>query len=158
AGFPGIQFAWRCRRRVAVDHRQAGGEGMSDEQMALRELIADLAASQTELPSAWAKVRELGLDSIGVAEESGGSGGGLAHLAVIVDALGEAGMGLPIIEAATARWVLAHAGAAIDTALPIVVLTNEADQHRVVPDVPWGRTADLLIVYSESGPPRAYEL
>jgi acyl-CoA dehydrogenase len=137
---------------------------MSDEQAALRELIADLASSHPgetaagELPDAWANIRELGLDAIGVTEESGGSGGTLAHLAVIVDALGEAGMGLPIIEVATARWVLAHAGAASDTALPIVILTGEADQPRVVPGVPWGRSADLLIVYSENGPPRAYDL
>ena len=101
---------------------------MSDEQTALRELIADLAASHPgetvagDLPSAWANIRELGLDSIGVTEDSGGSGGTLAHLAVIVDALGEAA------------------------------------QPRVVPGVPWGRSADLLIVYSENGPPRAYDL
>jgi len=137
---------------------------MSDEQTALRELIADVAASHPgetaagELPGAWANIRELGLDAIGVTEESGGSGGTLAHLAVIVDAVGEAAMGVPIIEVATARWVLAHAGAASDTALPIVVLTGEAAQPRVVPGVPWGRSADLLIVYSENGPPRAYDL
>ena len=137
---------------------------MSDEQTALRELIADVAASHPgetaagELPGAWANIRELGLDAIGVTEESGGSGGTLAHLAVIVDAVGEAAMGVPIIEVATARWVLAHAGAASDTALPIVVLTGEAAQPRVVPGVPWGRSADLLIVYSEDGPPRAYDL
>jgi acyl-CoA dehydrogenase len=137
---------------------------MSDEQAALRELIADLASSHSgetaagELPDAWANIRELGLDAIAVTEESGGSGGTLAHLAVIADALGEAGMGLPVIEVATARWVLAHAGAPGDAALPIVVLTGEADQPRVVRDVPWGRSADLLIVYSEDGPPRAYDL
>lgn len=137
---------------------------MSDEQAALRELVADLAAADPhlpdtgDLPGAWAKVQELGIDSIGVAEELGGSGGALAHLAVIVDALGEAGMGLPIVEVATARWVLAHAGAAIDTALPIIVVTDQADPPRLVPDVPWGRSADLLIVYSENGAPRAYRL
>ena len=137
---------------------------MSDEQAALRELIADLASSHPgetaagELPDAWANIRELGLDAIAVTEESGGSGGTLAHLAVIADALGEAGMGLPVIEVATARWVLAHAGAAGDAALPIVVLTGEGDQPRVVRDVPWGRSADLLIVYSEDGPARAYDL
>jgi acyl-CoA dehydrogenase len=137
---------------------------MTDERAALQDLIADLAAGHPggaaagELPGAWATIGELGLDSIGVTEESGGSGGTLAHLAVIVDALGEAGLGLPIIEVATARWVLAHAGAAINTALPIVVLAGEADPPRVVPGVPWGRSADLLIVYSEHGAPRAYEL
>jgi acyl-CoA dehydrogenase len=137
---------------------------MTDEQAALRELIADLAADQSgetvgsELPGAWANIRELGLDSIGIAEESGGSGGTLAHLAVIVDALGEAGLGLPIIEVATARWVLARAGAPINTAVPIVVLTDEADQPLVVRGVPWGRSADLLIVYANRGTPRAYQL
>jgi acyl-CoA dehydrogenase len=131
---------------------------MSDEQAALRELIADLAASDTESPGAWEKVRELGLDSIGVTEESGGSGGTLAHLAVIVEALGEAGMGVPIIEVATARWVLGRAGAATDAALPIVVLPDEAFPPGVVPGVPWGRSADLLIVYDVDGGPRAYDL
>jgi len=137
---------------------------MTDERAALRELIADLAAGQpdetagSELPGAWANIRELGLDSIGIAEESGGSGGTLTHLAVIVDALGEAGLGLPIIEVATARWVLAHAGAPINTAVPIVVLTDEDDQPLVVRGVPWGRSADLLIVYPKYGVPCSYEL
>jgi acyl-CoA dehydrogenase len=137
---------------------------MTDEQAALRELIAELAVRHPddtapgELPGAWANIRELGLDSIAVAEECGGSGGTLAHLAVIVDALGEAALGLPIIEAATARWVLAQVGTAIDTALPIVVLAGEAGQSRVVPGVPWGRSADLLIVYSGLGAPQAYEV
>jgi len=137
---------------------------MTDEQAALRELIADLAAGQPgetaagELPAAWANIRELGLDSIGIAEESGGSGGTLAHLAVIVDALGAAGSGLPLIEAATARWVLAHAGAPINAAVPIVVLTDEADQPLVVRGVPWGRSADLLIVYPKYGVPCSYDL
>ena len=46
---------------------------MTDERAALRELIADLAAGQpdetagSELPGAWANIRELGLDSIGIA-------------------------------------------------------------------------------------------
>ena len=116
------------------------------------------ATAAGELPAAWGQIRELGLDSIGVSEESGGSGGTLAHLAVIVDALGEAGIGLPIIEVATARWVLALAGVSMDTALPIVVLTDDAAQPLVLRGVPWARSADLLIVYSTCGAPRAYEL
>jgi acyl-CoA dehydrogenase len=137
---------------------------MSDERSALRELIAELAAAVPgttatgELPAAWGTIRELGLDSIGVTEDSGGSGGTLAHLAVIVDAIGEAGMGLPLIEVATARWILALAGVSMDTALPIVVLTDDASQPLVLRGVPWARSADLLIVYSKCGAPRAYEL
>jgi acyl-CoA dehydrogenase len=137
---------------------------MNDDQAALRALIADLAESHAgetargELPDAWSNIRELGLDSIGVGEEAGGSGGTLAHLAVIVDALGQAGMSLPIIEVATARWVLACAGVSTDASLPIVVLTGETEQPLVVRGVPWGRSADLLIVYPECGAPSAYDL
>jgi acyl-CoA dehydrogenase len=137
---------------------------MSDERSALRALIADLAAANPgatvagELPAAWGTIRELGLDSIGVTEDSGGSGGTLAHLAVIVDAIGEAGMGLPLIEVATARWILALAGVSMDTALPLVILTDDAPQSLVLRGVPWARSADLLIVYSKCGAPRAYEL
>jgi acyl-CoA dehydrogenase len=137
---------------------------MSDDRAALRELIADLAASNPgetahgELPDAWASIRELGLDSIGVGEGAGGSGGTLAHLAVIVDALGEAGIGVPIIEAATARWVLARSGVATDASLPIVVLADETEQPLVLRCVPWGRSADLLIVYSKRGAPSTYDL
>ena len=137
---------------------------MTDQQEALRELIADLAARHAgetapgELPAAWADVRELGLDSIGITDEFGGSGGTLAHLAVIVDALGEAGLGLPIIEAATARWVLAQAGVTLGGALPIVVLVDDAAQPLVLRGVPWARSADLLIVYANRGTPRAYDL
>jgi acyl-CoA dehydrogenase len=137
---------------------------VTDEQLALRELIADLAANHPgdatagELPDTWASIQKLGLDSIGVSEESGGSGGTLEHLAVIVDAMGEAGIGVPIIEVATARWVLASADVATDAALPIVVLTDEVDQSLVVRDVPWGGCADLLIVYPKRGAPWVYDL
>jgi acyl-CoA dehydrogenase len=134
---------------------------MSDEHAALRDLVAGLAASDAgeagKWLSLWTQVRELGLEAIGVAEESGGSGGTLTDLAVIVEALGEAGLGLPVIEVATARWVLGRVGtAANDARMPIVVLDNKTDN--VVPDVPWGRHADLLIVFPTSGLPRAYDL
>lgn len=134
---------------------------MSDETAALRELVTDLAANHEPpqvgcLPEAWANVTELGLQGIGVAEQAGGSGGSLAHLAVIVDALGEVALGLPIIEVATARWVLAHTDSGIDAQLPIVVLADRAEPSGVLTGVPWGRSADLLIVYPTSGPPRAY--
>ncbi|MUL65869.1 hypothetical protein BOO86_15445 [Mycobacterium sp. CBMA 234] len=134
---------------------------MSDEIAALRELVADLAENHEapkagDLPEAWPNVTELGLHGIGVAEEAGGSGGTLAHLAVIADALGEAAIGLPIIEVATARWVLAHAESGFDAEFPIVVLADQAEPSAVLAGVPWGRNTDLLIVYSVSGPPRAY--
>lgn len=135
---------------------------MSEETAALRELIADLAASHAgatspqELQEAWAGIRDVGVDSIGVSEDAGGSGGTLAHLAVVASALGEKGMGLPVIEAATARWVLASAGAAINASLPIVVLTDADEQPRVL--VPWGRHADLLVVYLSNGDALAYDL
>lgn len=136
---------------------------MSEETAALRELVTDLAENYVapaagELPEAWANVVELGLHGIGVAEEAGGSGGTLTHLTVIVDALGEAAIGLPIIEVATARWVLSHAEAAFDAELPIVVLADGNGPSDVLTGVPWGRSADVLIVYSTSGPPRAYRL
>jgi acyl-CoA dehydrogenase len=137
---------------------------MSEETAALRELIADLATNHPdapapgELPDAWANIGELGLNGIGISEEAGGSGGTLAHLAVIADALGEAAIGVPIIEVTTARWVLAQSGAGIDASLPVVVLTDKATPPRVVPRVPWGRSADLLIVYPRCGTPRAYQL
>jgi acyl-CoA dehydrogenase len=137
---------------------------MSDDTAALRELIADLAASHAgettpeELQEGWASIREAGLDSIAVDEDAGGSGGTLAHLAVIATGLGEAGMGVPLIEVATARWVLAGAGAATDASLPIVVLTDAEERPGAVNSVPWGRNADLLIVYLRSGEALAYDL
>ena len=137
---------------------------MSDEQLELRELIADLAAShpakppRENFPTPGQKFENSASTLSESSEEAGGSGGTLEHLAVIVDAIGEAGIGVPIIEVATARWVLAGAGLATDAALPIVVLTDEVDPPLVVRGVPWGRRADLLIVYPRRGAPWAHDL
>lgn len=122
------------------------------EQTALRELVADVAAEVDE-SAVWDRIVDLGLDGIGVPESCGGSGGTLADLAIVADGLAAAGVGTPLIESATARWVLA--GAHVECRLPIVVIVSEATDRIVVP---WGRSADLIVAYTGDGAPVAYKL
>jgi alkylation response protein AidB-like acyl-CoA dehydrogenase len=58
----------------------------------------------------WPTVVELGWSTIGVPEALGGSGGTTADLGAIVRALGRHTVAVPLLEAATAAWVLAIAG------------------------------------------------
>jgi acyl-CoA dehydrogenase len=77
----------------------------------LTELIENLA-TDTEDPSAdqmsepWRHIQELGLVTIGIAEASGGSGGELADLLVVIRELARAGIGTPIVEASTAAFAV----------------------------------------------------
>lgn len=134
-----------------------------EEQSALRDLIADITAevdptldTAGALTPIWSRIVDLDLDAVDVGEDFGGAGGTLADLAVVVDALGEAGVGVPIIESATARWVLARSGTRLAAKLPVVVTNTTIEPSRVITEVPWGRSADLIVVYHRSRAAAAY--
>ncbi|WP_067671384.1 acyl-CoA dehydrogenase family protein [Nocardia miyunensis] len=134
----------------------------------LRELISDLAESAGpgggagELPQIWPEMVKLGLNVVGIAESSGGADGTLADLAVLSEALGQHGIGVPLIEASTSNWVLAEAGQHIDPAsLSVIAVTAEAwDGEGPVTarlgGVAWARGADRVIVYPEAGSPVSF--
>lgn len=81
-----------------------------DDSMAaeVKGLVADLTRDLAigEIDGLWPTVRDLGLTGIGVPEEAGGSGGGLADLATAVTEFAARGARFPLAEAATARWAL----------------------------------------------------
>ncbi len=83
---------------------------MSEFANELIELIRNLAKDADDpsgqIPSQWRTVQELGLVTIGIAENAGGSGGGLDDLLVVIRELAHAGIGTPIVEASTAAFAI----------------------------------------------------
>ncbi|GLF93237.1 acyl-CoA dehydrogenase family protein [Streptomyces yaizuensis] len=136
----------------------------------LRSLVDDLAAAGG--PGLWERLCELGLHRIGIEEERGGSGGSLDDLLVVVESLARHGIGVPLIEASTADWVLGHGraeGRAPDGALATIhLLDHDDDPHdphaphdddhddhdsaapdtvtAELPAVPWARDAARLVL------------
>lgn len=112
---------------------------MSELAAELTGLVRSLAG-QTGDP--WHQVRELGLAGIGIGEESGGSGGELADLLLVIGELSRAGLSTPIVEASTAAFAVGPAAAeGFDT----VVVTGDG-----VPEdlgvVPFAPSADRLVI------------
>ncbi|WP_406457459.1 acyl-CoA/acyl-ACP dehydrogenase [Streptomyces sp. NBC_00876] len=124
---------------------------MSRSQFAdeLRNLVDDLAGSDG--PGLWAGLVELGLHRIGIEEDSGGSGGSFDDLLVVVGSLAGHGIGVPVIEASTADWVLGHAGPLTDGLTTVVLLDEAPDAasgtvSAVLTSVPWARDAARLVL------------
>lgn len=127
---------------------------MSEFAAELRTLIdglvpADAGLDAVEPLALWDRLRGLGLHRVGVAEERGGSGGTLGDLAVVVAALAEHGVGVPIVEASVAEWVLAHeAPLAEDEGLSTLVLDEREAARDTWCAVPWARHARRAVVYT----------
>lgn len=127
---------------------------MSEFAAELRTLIdglvpADAALGAVEPLALWDRLRGLGLHRVGVAEERGGSGGTLGDLAVVVAALAEHGVGVPVVEASVAEWVLAHeAPLAEDEGLSTLVLDAREAARDTWCAVPWARHARRAVVYT----------
>lgn len=113
----------------------------------LSELVDDVVAGHPEAPergtpAVWDTLVELGLTTIGVPEDAGGSGGGLDELSVVVEALARHGVREPLAEAATVAWALALAGHE-----PVPLGTCVCTAATVeLPAVPWGRRASHLLL------------
>ncbi|MFE2985727.1 acyl-CoA dehydrogenase family protein [Streptomyces sp. NPDC055092] len=125
--------------------------GHSEE---LRDLVRSVADGTRDAPrdALWGRLVELGLHRVGVAEEDGGSGGTLDDLLVVAGALAERGAASPLVEAATADWVLAGCGQ-LGVGLATLMLREETDAEglRVVPRVPWGRIAERAVICTPDG-------
>lgn len=109
----------------------------------LRELIRGVVGGGEEL---WPTLSELGLTTIGVPEEMGGSGGTLRELAEVIEALGEHGAAVPLAEHATACWALAG-----HDDPPTLGTVTVAEAGRVV--VPWASQASHLVLLPPAGTP-----
>ncbi|WP_413098258.1 acyl-CoA dehydrogenase family protein [Streptomyces sp. Inha503] len=133
---------------------------MSEYTTELRELVGSVVPDDGSTPTpgrareVWARLRELGLPRIGTPEDCGGSGGTLDDLLVVVQALAARGVGVPVVEASVADWVIGHVRP-LDDALATVALENPSRAVSVDTDgrimgelraVPWARDATLLVV------------
>lgn len=129
---------------------------MTDNARELRGLVADVVdgvpLDERGSDRLWATLRDLGLPLVGVDEARGGSGGTFADLAVVVRALAERAVGLPVGENALASWVLAH-GRKVDgddtTTLAFAVDGEYREDMAVlrIPAVPWLRRSGGVVVY-----------
>ncbi|MGW2083204.1 acyl-CoA dehydrogenase family protein [Streptomyces sp. NPDC001939] len=127
----------------------------------LRSLVDDLAASGR--PDLWGSLCDLGLPRVGIDEGSGGSGGSLDDLLVVVEALAGHGIGVPVVEASTADWVLGHARE-LDGELTTVVLLDRAPRTASgavtaeLTAVPWARDAARLVLCAPGCAPLLVDL
>ncbi|MVU80793.1 hypothetical protein GPX89_26510 [Nocardia sp. ET3-3] len=139
-------------------------------ESALRELISNLVATvgavagAGEVPELWLEMVKLGLDVVGVPEASGGADGSIEDLAQLSEALGQNGIGVPLIQASTANWVLSEAGEQVNAGVLAAVAFTDSTLNiegrlsaRVGP-VPWARSAENVIVYTASGSPICYRI
>ncbi|GHG42648.1 acyl-CoA dehydrogenase family protein [Streptomyces zaomyceticus] len=131
---------------------------MSRSQFAdeLRSLIDDLAAANG--PDLWAALVELGLPRIGIEEERGGAGGSLDDLLVVVESLAGHGIGVPVVEASTADWILGHTGKLADGLATVLLLAEAPDAtsgtvSAELTSVPWARDATRLVLCAPGSAP-----
>ncbi|MGW0935980.1 acyl-CoA dehydrogenase family protein [Streptomyces sp. NPDC002666] len=128
----------------------------------LRKLIDDLAAAGT--PDLWTGLVELGLPRVGLEEDRGGSGGSLDDLLVVVESLAGHGIGVPIIEASTADWVLGRAGRRLDDGLTTILMldavpdTVSGTVSTELSSVPWARDATRLVLCAPGATPLLADL
>ena len=120
-------------------------------------LIDDLAkqhqtsGSAGELSDWWGVLSDLGLTTIGLSEDHGGSGGDFLDLLSVVYALSRHGRASPLPEVATASWASStppESGEQI--AVPILVKTLPAEGS-VVRDVPWPLVATAAVAVDTTG-------
>ncbi|MFG2658494.1 acyl-CoA dehydrogenase family protein [Streptomyces sp. NPDC048425] len=111
----------------------------------------------------WVQARELGLHRVGIPEERGGAGGAFEDLLAIVEALGRNGVSLPVIETATADWVIGHSTELTDRTTTLALLeqpldTRDGTATAELRAVPWARDSELLVVCAPGAAPLVVDL
>jgi acyl-CoA dehydrogenase len=111
---------------------------VSDNAADLTGLVKDLAknfggSAEDRLPEVWSQITKLGLVTIGIDEDLGGSGGELGDLVVVIRELARAGLNTPMVECSTAAYVLGGPSRpdAVDTV--VVVDDSSASDLGLVP-------------------------
>ncbi|HVW42764.1 MAG TPA: acyl-CoA dehydrogenase family protein [Amycolatopsis sp.] len=110
---------------------------MSSDLDDLRALVADIVSREPE--SLWDTLGEVGLTTIGIPEEHGGAGGGLAELATVAGALAEHGVNVPLIDFNTGRWAARDAAAG-------EVTVGRAGPAGATVLAAWARSASRLVL------------
>ena len=138
---------------------------LSDLDDAVRDIFADhcgpdqLAASEGLLDrQLWQTLDAAGLLAVGVPESAGGSGGGLAEMAVIARRAGEYAATAPVTEPGIAGWLLTAAGLKLPAGV-VTVGTGTVSARRVdggwqlrgvMPRVAYARDSDVVTGIAES--------
>jgi acyl-CoA dehydrogenase len=121
----------------------------------LTELIRDIAKNVDDssdwTPELWHTIGELGLATIGIPEDVGGSGGSIKDLMVVIRELARAGIGTPIVEASMAAFVIGPpepdsfdtvvVGSNVNLGAPTVTARLDA--------VPFGSEANRLVLVGD---------
>jgi alkylation response protein AidB-like acyl-CoA dehydrogenase len=149
-------------RTIIARGAKASLVGARDEDD-LRQMSDDVLADSggepgDQLPPIWQTLVELGWPGVGLAEEAGGSGGGLRDLAQLVEATGRHVTSLPLAETALAAQLVAGAGGTVPDGVLTVVLPTGAEMVRLHRDgdrtvltgtvarVAWAGWANHLVV------------
>ncbi|MBO9524110.1 MAG: acyl-CoA/acyl-ACP dehydrogenase [Nocardioidaceae bacterium] len=125
-------------------------------ESSVRAACAKHAAEATWNAPLWTALEEIGVTTLAVLEDRGGSGGDVATAVAVLETLGEHAAAVPVAETALlAGWLLATAGAPVPAG-PLTAavadrleLTPGADDVHVtgtVPRVPWARCAEHLVL------------
>lgn len=126
----------------------------TDEQQALREVAADLAAdARPEHPAAWERLPESdtatralmeGFAGLGLSEEAGGAGGGMVDLAILVHELGRQVVSTRFVPHVLATQLAHGAGHDVaEAASGQATWTLAVDEPGVGPLGPWSDTATV---------------
>lgn len=129
----------------------------ADIKRLAQDLCSSDPANEFNSASLWEKVRELGLDRIGIEEDRGGSGGSIEDLATTVSAFAEQGVTLPFVENAAAMMAFTADGrfdedwATFATGRDEISLKGETVSG-FVRNVPWmGSTQTAVIHVADIG-------
>ena len=138
---------------------------------AVERLFGDLAGSSHDAPafraqfnaleSVWSSVEEVGVASLLVPQHSGGFGGSWSDVQTVLRLAGFHELTLPIGETLLVRGLLARAGLEPPSGLATFAITDErqllessgavARISGEVPDVPWGRAAQCVLLELSAG-------
>ncbi|WGX96945.1 acyl-CoA dehydrogenase family protein [Nocardioides sp. L-11A] len=110
----------------------------------------------------WAALEELGMTTIAVPEEAGGSGGTISDAVAVLQVLGEHAAAIPFAESCLlGGWLLARCGAPVPRGpltatvagdgLHVVRHGDEVEIRGSIPRVPWARQAEHLLVVHDAG-------
>lgn len=128
------------------------GEPARSERSPLADLAADVLTGRGQDPGLWDELRELGWPGAGLPQELGGEGGSLPDLLTLLEAVGEHGADVPLLETSLSFWLLTLAGrplparATATVALPGPGLRAGETLDGTIERVPRASSADFVVV------------
>lgn len=126
---------------------------MSELSDLVRDIVTDADGGDP-----WDALAEVGLTTVGVPDEAGGSGGSLDDLVEVVRAVAAHGARVPLAEHATAAWALAQSGTAPRLGTVALVPSLPPGQ-RILLTVPWAsRASHVVVAPLDGGPPAVIDM